>query len=82
MVLPLVIHQDSGDVLRVKQITHRAERDDDHTVVVVVAALHLVLVYAHHLEADAIDANALSQGLFTGETLRFASSPITVIRAR
>src|SRR5258707_39802 len=74
MVLPLVIHEDSGDVLGIKQIAHRAERDHNHAVVIIVSALHLVLVHAHHLEAHAVDADALSQALFTEEGSPFPNA--------
>ncbi len=69
VILSLVIHEDSGNVLGVKEIAHCAEGNHHHAVVVVVAALHLVLIDADDLEAHAVDADALSQGLLTGEQL-------------
>src|SRR5258705_6042094 len=67
MILSLVVHENAGDVLRVIQISHCAERDDHHAVVVVVSALHLVPVNAYHLKADAINADALPKRCFAGE---------------
>ncbi len=67
MILPFIVHENAGDVLRVVEIAHGAERDHHHAVVVVVAALHLVLVNADHLKAHAIDPDALPQRLFARE---------------
>ena len=67
MIPPVIIHKNSGDVLRIVEVAHGAEGDDDHAVVVVVAALHLVLVNANHLKTDAGDTDALSQSWFTRE---------------
>src|SRR6202051_3584147 len=74
MILPLVVHEDTGDVLRVVEIAHRAERDHHHTVVVIVAALHFVLVNADHLKAHAVDPDTLSLRLFARE-----QSPLRLI---
>src|SRR6266404_2273341 len=65
MILPFVVHENAGDVLRVVEIAHRAERDCHQSVVVIVAALHFVLVNADHLKAHAVDPDTLPQSLFT-----------------
>src|SRR4029077_15592146 len=67
MILPLVVHEDAGDVLRVVEIAHCAERDCHQSVVVIVATLHFVLVNADHLKAHAVDPDTLPQSLFTRE---------------
>src|SRR5258708_6909561 len=67
VVLAFVVHEDARDVLGVVEIAHGAERNDDHAVVVVVAALHFVAVDSDYLEADAVDADALSKSRLTGE---------------
>src|SRR6266446_3412738 len=74
MILPFVVHEDAGDVLRVVEITHGAERDCHQSVVVIVATLHFVLVNADHLKAHAVDPDALPQSLFAGE-----QSPLRLI---
>src|SRR5271169_2201412 len=71
MILRFVVHENAGDVLRIVEIAHRAERDYHHIVVVIVAALHLVLINADHLEAHAVDADALAQSLFAREESPF-----------
>jgi len=74
MILPLVVHEDAGDVLRVIEIAHCAERDCHQSVVVIVAALHFVLVNADHLKAHAVDPNALPERLLARE-----QSPLRLI---
>src|SRR6266404_5755434 len=74
MILPFVVHENAGDVLRVIEIAHGAERDCHQSVVVVVAALHFVLENADHLKAHAVDPDALPQSLFTRE-----QSPLRLI---
>src|SRR5216684_4574586 len=65
MILSFVVHEDAGDVLRVVEIAHCAERDCHQSVVVIVATLHFVLVNADHLKAHAVDPDTLPQSLFT-----------------
>ncbi len=67
VVLAFVVHEDAGDVLGVVEIAHGAEGNHHKAVVVVVAALDLALVDAHHFKAQAVDADILSQGRFAGE---------------
>src|SRR6266852_9395818 len=74
MILPFVVHENAGDVLRVVEIAHGAERDCHQSVVVIVAALHFVLVNADHLKAHAVDPNTLPQSLFARE-----QSPLRLI---
>src|SRR5271157_2781682 len=75
MVLRFVVHENSGDVLGVEEVAHGRERDHYHSVVVIVATLHLVLVNADNLESDAVDADALADSLFAGKksSLRFVA---------
>src|ERR1700674_4675092 len=74
MILPLVVHEDAGDVPRVIEIAHCAERDCHQSVVVIVATLHFVVVNADHLKAHAVDPNTLPQSLFARE-----QSPLRLI---
>src|SRR5579862_2088143 len=67
MILPFVIHENTGDVLRVVEIAHRAEWNHHHTVVVVVAPLHFMLINSDHLKTHPVNTNALPQSLFAGE---------------
>src|SRR5467141_984587 len=74
MILPLVVHENAGDVLRIVEIAHRAERDCHQSVVVIVATLHFVPVNADHLKAHAVDPDTLPQSLFARE-----QSPLRLI---
>src|SRR5204863_10067377 len=67
MVLAFVIHKDAGEILGIEEISHGAERDHHHAVVIVVATLHLVLVNTNHFKAHAVDPDTLSEGGFTGK---------------
>ena len=67
VILPLVIHEQTGDILRVVEVAHGAEGDHDHGVVVVVSALDLVLINADDLKGDAIDSDVLSDRRLTGK---------------
>ena len=67
MVFAFVVHEEAGDVFGVVEVAHGAEGNGDEGVVIVVATLDLTLVDTHHLKAQAIDANGLSQRRLAGE---------------
>src|SRR5207244_10069488 len=71
VILAFVIHEHAGEVLSVVEIAHGRKRDDNHAVVVIVAALYFMLVNSHDLEAHSVDANALPLGLLAGEQASF-----------
>src|SRR5205807_6646692 len=64
-------HEHPGNVLGIVEVAHGGKGDDNHAVVVIVAALHFMLINTHDLEAHSVDANALAFGLFTGEQASF-----------
>src|SRR5205807_2447294 len=71
VILAFVIHEHPGNVLGIVEVAHGGKGDDNHAVVVIVAALHFMLINTHDLEAHSVDANALAFGLFTGEQASF-----------
>src|SRR5664279_2933967 len=71
IVVGLVIEPDGVEVVSVLEVTHGGEGDVDDAIDIVVAGLHLGAENTDDLKADAINTNALAQGVASGEKFFF-----------